>query len=420
MDLQLNKNKPKVMHIDLNSCFATIQQQAFPHLRGKPIVIAAYTTPNGCVLAPSIEAKRYGIKTAMTVREAKLLCPSVIVRASEPELVRDVHIKFRNICRDYSSNVVPKSIDELVIDFEGMEHLHLDLIQVAKEIKNRFRAEIGEWISCNVGISTNRFLAKLAASLHKPDGLDVITHENIRSIYAQVALTDLNGINTRYQARLNAAGIFTPTQFLNASLQTLRGNVFQSINGWYWYLRLRGLEIDDIEFKRKSYGQDYALPKYTANKEELAPILMKLCEKMGRRLRKSGSAAFGMHVGLVYSDGTYWHRARQVNSEMYATQELFTKAMWVFNQQPVKKPVSHVSVSCYHLIEYSNSQPELFDTREQKLRKVSEAVDAMNDRYGEFVVTPALMMSMDNLVLDRISFGAVKELEDLYWNQPNS
>lgn len=414
MELQVNKNDPLIMHVDLNSCFATVQQQAYPHLRGKPIVIAAYMTPNGCVLAPSIEAKRLGIKTAMTVREAKLICPTVIVRPSDPLLTRDVHIKFRNICRDYTPNVVPKSIDELVLDFHGMERINPNLVSIGRELKQRFRKEIGEWISCNVGISTNRFLAKLAASLHKPDGLDVITHQNLLTIYSQTDLIDLNGINTRYQARLNACGILTPIEFLNASVPTLRSRVFQSIVGWYWYLRLRGYEIDDVEFKRKSYGQDYALAKHTADPRELGRLLMKLCEKMGRRIRKAGKAALGMHIGLLYTDGTYWHRARQVTTEMYTTHELYVKAMWLLNQQPAKKSVSHLSVSCYDLTPFTTSQPELFDTESSKLRKVAEAVDKMNDRYGEYVVTPAIMMGMDDLVLDRISFGAVKELEDLY------
>jgi len=97
MELPLNKNNPLIMHIDLNSCFATVEQQANFHLRGKPLVIAAYETPNGCVVSPSIEAKRYGIKTGMTVREARLLCRNVIVRDPDPDLVRDVHFKFKTI-----------------------------------------------------------------------------------------------------------------------------------------------------------------------------------------------------------------------------------------------------------------------------------------------------------------------------------
>lgn len=413
MEPQINKNSPLVMHIDLNSCFATCIQQAFPHLRGKPIAIAAYTTPNGCILAPSIEAKRYGIQTGMTVREGKLLYPDLIIRPSDPVLVRDVHIKFRNICRDYSPKVTPKSIDELIIDFHGMEHLKLNLVSIGREIKHRFRTEIGDWISCNVGISTNRFLAKLAASLHKPDGLDVIDHTNLLDIYSKVQLVNLNGINKRFEARLNARGIFTPIDFLLADEVTLHKLVFQSIIGKHWFYRLRGFEMDDVDFARKSYGQDYALKKHTSDTKEVAQIVMKLVEKMGRRVRRVQKASYGLHVGLVYSDGTYWHKGKTFHTEAYTTQEFYKRALYILNLQPEKKKISKITVSCYGLVESDSSQEELFEY-ENNERKVSDAVDMINDRYGEYVVTPALMMGMKNEILDRISFGAIKELEDLY------
>jgi len=120
MNLPLNHNNPQIMHIDLNSCFATAEQQAYPSLRGKPIGIAAYTAPSGCVLAPSIEAKRYGVKTGMTVRDARLLCPDIIIRDPDPRLVRDIHVKFRSVLQNYSPLIVPKSIDELVVDFSHL------------------------------------------------------------------------------------------------------------------------------------------------------------------------------------------------------------------------------------------------------------------------------------------------------------
>src|SRR3954462_7279919 len=115
MPLAINHNAPTILHVDLNSAFSTIEQQANPLLRGKPIVVAAYDSPNGCVVAPSIEAKQYGIKTGMTVRDAKLLCPTVIVRKPNPDLYRAVHLQFRRIFRDYSPDVTPKSIDEVTV-----------------------------------------------------------------------------------------------------------------------------------------------------------------------------------------------------------------------------------------------------------------------------------------------------------------
>ncbi len=411
--VEINKNKPLIMHIDLNSCFATIKQQASPHLRGKPLVISAYNSPGGCVLAPSIEAKKLGIKTGMTVREARLIDKNVIVRTPDTSLIRDAHVKFSRICKNYSPEVHIKSIDELVIDFRSMERLHLDLVSIGGEIKNRIRKEIGEWVSCNIGIATNRFLAKLASSLHKPDGLDVITHQNLLEVYSKAKLTDLNGINTRYQARLNAHGIFTPLQFLQAKPEILQKEVFKSIVGYSWHIRIRGYEVDDVEFGRKGFGQEYSLGKKTNDPNMLSKIIMKLCEKMGRRLRKNGFSAFGIHVGMIYSDGTYWHRGRKNSSDLYSTNELFTKAIWIFNQQPEKKVVAHISVSCYDLISSNDSQASLFDI-ENKARDVSDALDSINDKYGEFVITPALMMDMKDLVLDRIAFGAVKGIEDLY------
>lgn len=417
MDLPINKNKPHIMHVDLNSCFATIEQQANPLLRGKPIVVAAYPTANGCVLAPSIEAKRYGIKTGMRVKEAKLLYRDVVVLMSDPPKYRDVHTKFKKIFMDYSDDVTPKSIDEAIIDFRGMERINLDYIKIAREIKMRMRKEIGEWIVCSIGISTNRFLAKLAASLHKPDGLDIITHTNLEKVYSAIDLLDLTGINVKFQARLNAYGIHTPIDFLHADCETLEKKVFLSICGRQWYKRIRGYEVDDIQFQTKSIGQDYALRKPTADPKELCPILMKLCEKMGRRLRRKGFIAHGIHVGMLYRDGTWWHRGRLMDGDMYTTMELYKKALLVFNQQPASKEIVKLTVRCYDLERSTKAQLTLFDIDVSKQRKTADAMDSINDKYGEFSVVPALMMGMGDTVIDRIAFGGVKELEDLYMSK---
>jgi len=403
------------MHVDLNSCFATVEQQANSHLRGKPLVIAAYTTPNGCVVAPSIEAKTFGIKTGMTVREARLLCSHVIVRDPDPALIRDVHIKFRNIFQDYSPHVTPKSIDEAIIDFSDMTHvLRRSLSEIGTEIKYRLRHEIGEWISCSIGIGPNRFLAKLAAGLQKPDGLVTIDHRNLLGVLEKQSLTDLPGINTRFEARLNAGGITNAIEFYHAPMDVLKKQVFQSILGYYWYQRLRGWEVDAIDFERKSYGQDYALQKHTNDPHELSKIIMKLCEKMGRRLRNAGYEAKGIHVSCIYRDGTYWHKGKTMQQTMFTTLDLFRKALWVLNHQPDKtKLVSKISVSCFNLDKNPGAQFSLFDN-EDKERLVQDATDKINAKYGEFVITPALMMGMNNVILDRISFGNVRDLENLY------
>src|SRR5687767_13970105 len=165
----------------------------------------------------------------MTVRDARLLCPQVLVRTPDPAKYRAVHLMFRRIFRDYSPDVTPKSIDEAVINLTDTLPLFKGgVVAIGKDIKKRFRQEIGEWMQCSIGVSTNRFLAKLAASLHKPDGLDIIDHTNMLEVYKRVSLLDLSGINTRFQARLNAYGIFTPMEFYNAPLAVLKKQVFQT------------------------------------------------------------------------------------------------------------------------------------------------------------------------------------------------
>src|ERR687895_597310 len=412
MPLPINRNQPLVMHVDLNSCFATIEQQANPLLRGKPIVVAAYNSPNGTVVAPSIEAKTYGIKTGMTVRDARLLYPTVIVRTPDPAKYRAVHLQFRKIFQDYSPSVTPKSIDEAVIDFTDTYALYnRSLVDIGQEIKRRFRQEIGEWMVRSIGISTNRFLAKLAASLKKPDGLETIDHTNVLRVYNHTSLLDLSGINTRYQARLNAQGIFTPMEFYEAPLDTLKKQVFQSILGYYWYLRLRGYEIDHVDFSRKSFGNTYALKKQTNDPLELAKLLMKLCEKTGRRLRKAQYSAQGVHVACVYIDLSYWHIGRKFDVPVYTTRDIYIKAMRLLNMSKYPKQVRNLAVSVYDLIPSTNEQLELFAS---PTHAVSDAMDKINDRWGEFVITPALMMGMEDIILDRIAFGGVKELEEMY------
>ncbi|MCL4364577.1 hypothetical protein M1328_05065 [Patescibacteria group bacterium] len=409
MDLPINQSPPHLMHIDLNSCFATVIQQANPHLRGKPLVIAAYPTPGGCILAPSIEAKRFGIKTGMRVKDAQILCPEVVVRENDVDLVRDASNQFIKICRDYSPDVTPKSIDEVVIDFSSTKtYWKKTLEEIGLEIKKRFRAEIGDWISCNVGISTNRTLAKLASSLHKPDGLDVIDFHNMGSVYSSITLTDFPGINVRYEMRLNVAGIFTANDFFSASENTLRKIVFKSINGHYWYLRLRGYEVDDYKNERKSFGQEYSLKEKTADQEKLAALLMMLTEKMGRRLRASGQTASGIHLGLLYDGWSFWHQGKKFKEHLYATGELFKKAMILFKNQPGQKVVKKISITCFDLNPVNNINLGLFETDYEKRIKISKAVDKINDRYGEYVISPALMIRSKKVVLDRIAFGGLK------------
>ena len=233
----LNTEKPSIMWIDLNSAFATAEQQAHPSLRGRPIGVTNRLSKECCVIAASYEAKALGIKVGCRRTEALAKCPDFIMLETDPPKYHHVYKNLCRIMKDYTPYVKMRSIDEGILDFHGTEYEGdtARLVELGYEIKRRVREEIGDYMTINVGIAPNRFLAKTAAGLNKPDGLDVIDHRNLIEVFSKLELQDLNGIADGYGSRLRAHNIFTPLQMLAAPESILKRQVFRSINGTYWY-----------------------------------------------------------------------------------------------------------------------------------------------------------------------------------------
>jgi len=388
-ELGFNWHPSFVMHIDLNSCFATIEQQANPLLRGKPIAVAAYDSPNGCILAPSVEAKRVGVKTGMRVKDGKVLCPGLVILSSDPWKYRNVHLALKKLLSEYTPDVIPKSIDEFILDFSNFQFPisnefknfqfdnsktnwqmetgdwrfnksrnleRTDLMhKIAKEIKFRIKSEIGDWLTVSIGVSTNRFLAKLASNLQKPDGLIEINKENYLDVYDKLKLTDLPYIKSRNAIRLAGIGIYTVRDFYESPLWKLK-SAFESINGYYWYTRLRGFEVDDTLFGRRSYGNSYALPKPLSSAQELAPILSKLVTKMCARFRKAGYKVRGVHLAISYRDGSFWHKGESLEGSLFDTRDIYKKVVKILLKSPFVKPVRELAVSSFNLTKENNLQ----------------------------------------------------------------
>lgn len=401
--LSFNPKPSTIMHIDINSCFATIEQQANPYLRGKPVAVAAYNSPKGCILAASVDAKKLGVKTGMRVCDGKLLCKNLIVLEPDPQKYRDVHIKLNGLLKNYSHDVVPKSIDEFVINFEGYPAFFRGLFNVSAEIKMRIKKEIGDYITVSIGLAPNRFLAKTASNLKKPDGLSEINKDNHLEIFSKLALMDLCGIKRGNASRLGSCGIFTLLDFYNSSPEYLV-KAFRSVCGYHWYLRLHGWEIDDVDFGRKSFGNSFALPKPPSTVEELSPILTKLVEKTGQRLRKSGYRARGIHVAINYRDGTHWHQGKTLEKEIFDSRDIYREVFRILCKSPYKKPVSILAESVYNLVDGNFKQSELFDDIDKKYNLV-QALDIINEKWGDYVITPARMLYTQEYVHDRIAFG---------------
>jgi DNA polymerase-4 len=400
--MEFNGIKPTVIHLDINSCFATIEQQANPNLRDKAIAVAAYTTNSGCILAASVTAKRMGIKTGMSVGDAKQIHPRLIVLTPDPPKYRFVHKAIKKILKDYSSNVIPKSIDEFVF--------HLDLPSeadarwVSCEIKQRIKKEVGEYVTVSIGISTNRYLAKIASNLQKPDGLSLIDEDNYLEVFQKLKLTDLTGIKKGNSARLKLYGINTVVEFFNAPVWKLK-LAFGGIVGLYWHTWLHGFETCPslrTEIKQKTYGNSYAPP---ANKAHLTlEILSKLCEKTGYRLRNAGLFANGVHLAISYRDGSFWHKGVKTKKIIIDNNDIYKEAAYLLKESPSAELPRVIAVNVYNLNLNKNLQLDIFSDQIKKT-KLSDATDKINNKWGLYTIHSARMTMDSTVVQDRISFG---------------
>ncbi|HTK39244.1 MAG TPA: hypothetical protein VL362_00080 [Patescibacteria group bacterium] len=413
---QLNTAAPSVMHIDLNSCFATVEQQARPRLRGRPVAIINRRTEHTMIITASYEAKAMGVKLGMRVRDAKKLCPDLIWLESDPPKYRYVYHKLLAIMNDYSAHVRMKSIDEGVIDFSETTEATRSrgLVDIGREIKQRLRDEVGVAMRCNVGISTNRFLAKTAASLHKPDGLDVITHENLRTIFAGLDLEDLTGIAHRNRQRLEQVGIYTPLEFLDADEEVLRRIVFKSIDGTAWHQRLRGWEVDKRDFPLRTAGRQFVLDGYALKPEEVLKRLHHLAEAVGRKIRSQGLVARGVQVhARSYAHegrgwyGKYWHTRHMAAAPFFSDQAIYEIARQLFEQAPY--PLKEIGITCYELAPPDDSQLHLFGDELAQQRAITTAVDTINSTWGERTIHSADTLGTD-MVKVKIPFGSTRYL----------
>jgi DNA polymerase IV len=397
------KEKSSKLHIDLNSCFASVEQQANPLIRDKPVAVAAYTTPSGCIVAPSVEAKALGVKLGMRVREGKVICPSLIVLPPDPDKYRNVHLRLKNLLLEYTDRVVAKSIDEFVLDLAGYPAFEKGMHEMGREIKKRIKNEIGDWLRVSIGIGPNRFLAKQASNLNKPDGLDEINFLNYEEIYSSLKLKDLHGINKGWTSRLNIMGIYEVMDLYRADRVKLK-SVFKSIASYHWFMRLRGWEVDDVDFGRKSFSSIYSLPKPLNGLEELKPILCKLVEKVGRRMRREGCQTKGLYLGILYKSGRFWHGRVSLKETLDDSRDIYKRFCGLTQGVLVHEPVIRLTVSCFNLTKTKFVQLNLFDKDENQVKLVV-AMDKVNDKWQEYMIAPAIMVDTKKLVPDRIGFG---------------
>ncbi len=395
----MSNELPRIMLVDMNSFFASVEQQANPKLRGRPLGVSPSSHKTSCLIGTSREAKALGIRNGTPVYKAQKICPDIIILESEPEKYREVSRAVNKIFADYTDKIESYSVDESFMDFRESK---LNPLKVGGEIKKRIRKEIGDWLTCSVGIASNKFMAKLAADLQKPDGLSVVWRENLQEIYQHKKLTDLWGINHGWSNRLEKIGITSPHQLLNYPVQnliTLFGKP-----GFYIWQRVNGLEeagITEREDEPKSFGHSWVLNFRTQNKEKLKIAILRLAEKAARRMRREKFVAQGMYLSITLADGNHYSRSKNLHFQIDSGLELYEEAMKIWKDWNFPENVMHIAVGFTRLNRRIN-QLSLFP---EKTAKLLPTMDLINNKYGEFTLRWGLLTNTRDFAPDAIAFG---------------
>ena len=386
-----------ILHIDMNSYFASVEQQANPFLRGRSVGVCAYLSDNGAIIASSIEAKQKGIKTGTRVRDAKIFDPDIVLLENEPAKYRSTTDKIFKILSDYTNVLEPYSIDEAFLDMTGFVKNWDEAQRKAEEIKERICREVGEWLYASAGISWTKFLAKFAGDIAPKKSVLVIGNQKeLSDVLAGRDLKDAWGINVRTEERLKSIGINNLGELKNFDENKIRR--FLGRWGYYLWCNVNGIEINKVAEGReaaKSIGHSYMLQKQTADKEYLKSVFYKLCEKTGRRLRDSGQEALGISINVSYLNYGGVSRSFKTSEKMFTSDEIFSNVEKFLDKLCLIDKVRGLAVSVTRLSPVSG-QLNLFENNLSK-KELSRALDKINDKYGEYTVAPGRMFGMDTV-----------------------
>jgi len=263
-----------VLHIDMNSYFTSVEQQANPFLREKAIGVCAYLSENGCILASSMEAKRHGVKTGIRVRGAKKLYPPTIFLQNDPPKYRSTTERIFNILAKCTDCIEPYSIDEAFLDMTGYAHTLAEGEKIGIEINHRIKREVGVWLCSSVGVAETRSFAKLAANTGPKDAVTVLPRASTPAYLDALDLTDIWGIARATRQALAALAITVPNEFRTADPARILARLGR--HGYYLWASLNGLETHEAEREKnppKSIGHSYCLPKKPRTNPTLPPSL---------------------------------------------------------------------------------------------------------------------------------------------------
>lgn len=422
-----------ITHIDMNSYFATCEQQDNPAWRGKPVGVCEHL--GGIIIAPSVEAKRWGIKTAMPVWEAKKLYPNIILTKTNPDRYRFYTARFLKVFSDYTDKIEKYSIDEAFLDLTKACNIRIPsqrgLVQadpwqeaqkIIAEIKLRMKTEVGDWIRCSAGISYSKLMAKIASDLQKPDGLVVVRPEDKPTMYRTLTLTDIPGIGYRMERNLKKLGIESLTDLRDFGLEKLVAHF--GIHGYHLHSmgQLEGSWKENFDMEAdssmKSIGHMYTIPQeFRKQKHVLQSVMYKLSEMVAARLRVNQLSGDTIHVHVNDPERISAGGSKRIGYFTQDGREIFLESLHLIQSSgtslpELEKQVYYIGVTISGL-KPAVYQPSLFEPHNRRQRLLA-SLDKINQKYDDFTIARVPAFLARDIIRDSVGFGRMKEFKTTF------
>ena len=371
-----------VFHMDMDAFFSAVEEISNPSLAGKPVIVCGDPYGRSVVSTASYEARNFGPKSGMPVGMARKLCPHGVFIVGNPQKYVYTSIKILQILKEFTPLVEPFSVDEAFLEFENLTLEGAE--EIARRIKQRIRRDLG--LSCSIGIGLNKYVAKMASGLHKPDGLTVIVPEKFLEMFGEKEVRDLWGVGEKTSQKLKSLGITRIRELAIFPEKTLT-KVF-GVYGSYLKMAANGLDESPLVpyyqgIEPKSIGHEYTLSSDTSDRRYLLSTILRLSEQVGRRMRKEGYLASTITVKIRYRDFKTLTRQKKLDTHFERDDIIYAVARNLFELNWSREKIRLLGVSASGLArsDQANSDPIFDDDKRHKI--FVRVVDSIKDKFGE-------------------------------------
>jgi DNA polymerase-4 len=383
-----------ILHLDMNAFFASVEQQSNPALRGKPIAVIG-SNGRTVITTASYEARKFGVKTGMAIWEAKRQCPQLILIVGDNRKYTYTSTRIFNMMLDYTPLVEVFSIDEAFLDVTHSLKIFGSPERIVYLLKARIKHSFG--LTCSVGVGPNKLLAKLASDMKKPDGLTIIRPEEVSQVLETIPIKDLCGVGSQTEKKLNLLGIKTCGELGRFPVDILKRKF--GINGQHMHDMGLGIDHSPVvpasdQDKVKSVGHSMTLRQDVSRRQDILKYLLQLSEMVGRRARRYYVSGKTVHLYIRYAD-FYSSIGKQqtLGNPINLSDDIYKAVIDILDTIELQQSVRMLGVRLTNL-KYQVAQLPLFPQERKKALMIG-AMDAVNNKYGDFTVTFASLMDTE-------------------------